>query len=264
MARPTSWLGTSAAPRGADGLLDLLGEQLRAASSSTGRPWQARRTPAMTLARLNGSVTPLRLTTASDRLLDGGEPPAALRAGPAAAGGRAVVGLPRVDDPAVGVVAERAAHRGSPPPRSGPPGCPVACRPAVRTVLWTLLGTSGGCPGENLRTACGRAYNSVTTRCRGTLGRVTQDVQAIRDVGVFRPDTAVTRENIAPQQSHDTPRRRAERPPARRRRTTRAPAKRRRGHDGDLGRPATPTVGTATSGRPAGAAAARRDGPVRR
>src|SRR6266540_3807907 len=35
------------------------------ASSSTGRPWHALRTPAMIFARLNGSVTPLRLTTAS-------------------------------------------------------------------------------------------------------------------------------------------------------------------------------------------------------
>ena len=35
------------------------------ASSSTGRPWQARRTPRTTFSRLNGSVTPLRLTTAS-------------------------------------------------------------------------------------------------------------------------------------------------------------------------------------------------------
>src|SRR3954454_12391275 len=34
------------------------------ASSSTGRPWQALRTPLMILVRLNGSVTPLRLTTA--------------------------------------------------------------------------------------------------------------------------------------------------------------------------------------------------------
>jgi len=29
------------------------------------RPWQARRTPRITFSRLNGSVTPLRLTTAS-------------------------------------------------------------------------------------------------------------------------------------------------------------------------------------------------------
>src|SRR6476659_3712744 len=35
------------------------------ASGSTGRPWQARVTPAITLLRLNGSVTPLRLTTDS-------------------------------------------------------------------------------------------------------------------------------------------------------------------------------------------------------
>src|SRR4029453_17271774 len=32
---------------------------------STGRPWHAFRTPAMIFVRLNGSVTPLRLTTAS-------------------------------------------------------------------------------------------------------------------------------------------------------------------------------------------------------
>ncbi|GGV28246.1 hypothetical protein GCM10010495_50500 [Kitasatospora herbaricolor] len=31
----------------------------------TGRPWQALRTPEMTFSRLNGSVTPLRLTTIS-------------------------------------------------------------------------------------------------------------------------------------------------------------------------------------------------------
>jgi hypothetical protein len=35
------------------------------ASSPTGRPWQAFRTPDMILVRLNGSVTPLRLTIAS-------------------------------------------------------------------------------------------------------------------------------------------------------------------------------------------------------
>ena len=29
------------------------------------RPWQARRTPLITFSRLNGSVTPLRLTTAN-------------------------------------------------------------------------------------------------------------------------------------------------------------------------------------------------------
>lgn len=34
-------------------------------SSSTGRPWHALRTPPMIFVRLNGSVTPLRLTTAS-------------------------------------------------------------------------------------------------------------------------------------------------------------------------------------------------------
>src|SRR5687768_17912385 len=36
------------------------------ASSSTGRPWHALRTPLTTLARLNGSVTPQRFTTDKD------------------------------------------------------------------------------------------------------------------------------------------------------------------------------------------------------
>src|SRR5580704_3961332 len=44
-----------------------------------------------------------------DRLL-GGEPPPALRACPAAADRGAVIGRPAVDDPAVGVPAERAVH----------------------------------------------------------------------------------------------------------------------------------------------------------
>ena len=64
MASPTSWLGTSAAP-----VARMASSTCWASScswsSSTGRPWQARRTPATTLERLNGSLTPLRLTTAS-------------------------------------------------------------------------------------------------------------------------------------------------------------------------------------------------------
>src|SRR4051812_24682696 len=64
MARPTSCAGTSADP------VQRIASSTAAASwanwsSSTGRPWHARRTPATTLERLNGSLTPLRLTTAS-------------------------------------------------------------------------------------------------------------------------------------------------------------------------------------------------------
>src|SRR5882757_9027067 len=64
MARPTSWLGISAQP------VARIDSSTRwaswaSASSSTGRPWQARLTPLMTFSRLNGSVTPERLTTAS-------------------------------------------------------------------------------------------------------------------------------------------------------------------------------------------------------
>src|SRR5665647_1538182 len=62
MAIPTSWASISALP------CDLMSSSTRWASrarssSLTGRPWQALRTPTRTLPRLNGSVTPLRLTT---------------------------------------------------------------------------------------------------------------------------------------------------------------------------------------------------------
>ena len=95
------------------------GRAAASASSSTGLPWQARRTPRTTLSRLNGSVTPLRLTTAStasstvvNRLPHGD-------AGAAAAGGLPVVDLSGVDHPAVRVPTERAAHSIAPPPRAG-------------------------------------------------------------------------------------------------------------------------------------------------
>ena len=81
---------------------------------------------------------------------------------------------------------------------------------SVRAFLWTLLGTSGGCPrGEPEDRACGRAYNSVTTRCRGTLGRATQDVQAIRPSACSAQTLPSPGRDIAPHESHDTPRRRA-------------------------------------------------------
>src|SRR3954447_65844 len=116
---------------------------------------------------------PAALDDGEHRLLDGGEPATAAGARTAPPGGRALVGLPRVDDPAVGVVAERAPH-GDPPP-SGPRT--RACPPPL---LWTPLGTSGGSPGENVGIGCGRAYSSVTTRCRGTLGRAPLHVQEDR------------------------------------------------------------------------------------
>src|SRR5699024_4248417 len=64
IASPTSWLGISASPP------ERIDSSTRcasscSASSSTGRPWHARRTPRTTLSRLNCSVTPERLTTAS-------------------------------------------------------------------------------------------------------------------------------------------------------------------------------------------------------
>jgi hypothetical protein len=64
MASPTSWLGTSAVPF-ARMVSSTFWASTAMASSPTGRPWQALRTPDMTFVRLNGSVTPLRLTMAS-------------------------------------------------------------------------------------------------------------------------------------------------------------------------------------------------------
>src|SRR5689334_14872960 len=63
MARPTSWLGSSAAPL-ARTVSSTFCASSAIESSSTGRPWHALRTPVTILVRLNGSVTPLRLTTA--------------------------------------------------------------------------------------------------------------------------------------------------------------------------------------------------------
>ena len=93
------------AQRAEDGQADLVGVDLGAAlartasstrwpsrarsSSVTGRPWQALRTPASTLSRLNGSVAPERLTTVRLRGLGGGEP-AAARRGTGGAGGSRV------------------------------------------------------------------------------------------------------------------------------------------------------------------------------
>src|SRR3954470_13106791 len=64
MARPTSWAGTSAAPVLRTASSTCWASWARA-SSSTGRPEQALRTPSITFARLNGSVVPERLRTAS-------------------------------------------------------------------------------------------------------------------------------------------------------------------------------------------------------
>src|SRR3954469_4276982 len=100
---------------GADGVLDLLSQQLQLVLVD--RPTLAG--PSHTGDDL-GPVERFAHATALDDgqhgLLDRGEPAPARGAGAAATGGRPLVGLPRVDDPAVGVVAERAAHRGVPPP----------------------------------------------------------------------------------------------------------------------------------------------------
>lgn len=67
MARPTSWVVSSALPV-ARTASSTRWPSLARASSVTGLPWHALRTPEMTLVRLKGSVTPLRLTTISEQV----------------------------------------------------------------------------------------------------------------------------------------------------------------------------------------------------
>ena len=55
--------GDLGAAGGPDRLLDRWCASSASSSSVTGRPWQALRTPATTLSRLNGSAAPERLTT---------------------------------------------------------------------------------------------------------------------------------------------------------------------------------------------------------
>ena len=138
MARPTSSLGTSAAPvarTASSTRLGQLGQRVL-----VDRPALAgRRTPLTTFARLNGSVTPLRLTTASvasstvvNRRPHSGQERRRRMTWPSSC-------LARVDDPRVGVPAVRTPHLRTPPV----PG-PYACRPARPAALWTNLWTNLG------------------------------------------------------------------------------------------------------------------------
>src|SRR5690606_6454389 len=68
---------------------------------------------------------PAALDDREDRLLDRGEPPPALRAGPPPADQLAVLGLPRVDHPRIRVAAVRTAHH--PTPLLVTDGPPTAC-----------------------------------------------------------------------------------------------------------------------------------------
>src|SRR4051794_21261336 len=67
MASPTSWVVSSALPV-ARTASSTRWPSWASASSVTGRPWHALRTPLMTLVRLKGSVTPDRLTTISEHV----------------------------------------------------------------------------------------------------------------------------------------------------------------------------------------------------
>src|SRR5215213_2797285 len=142
MARPTSLLGTSAAPV-ARMASSTCWANSWSWSSATGRPWQARRTPATTLERLKGSLTPLRFTTAStasstvvNLRLHLGQDRRRRVVAPSSASRESMTRLS-----ALWQNGQRIAVRLLPSPH------------LFRRLLWTLLGTSGGCPGENLRTS---------------------------------------------------------------------------------------------------------------
>ena len=107
----------------------------------TGRPWQARRTPATTLLRLKGSTTPLRLTTAStasstvvNRRPHAGHERRRRVVAPSSASRESMTRLSALWQNGQRTALTSSWSGGS----SG-------------DVLWTSLGTSGGCPRENLR-----------------------------------------------------------------------------------------------------------------
>jgi hypothetical protein len=110
MASPTSWLGTSAQPldrtvRLLDPLRELLQRVLVHRPALAGPPDAAH--DLLPAERL-GDAGPL--DHGEHRLLDGGEPPPALRARPAPADDLALVDLAGIHHPRVGMPAERAPH----------------------------------------------------------------------------------------------------------------------------------------------------------
>ncbi len=136
MASPTSWVVSSALPVARTASSTRWPSCARA-SSVTGRPWHALRTPLMTFVRLNGSVTPLPLDHHQRARLHGREPTGAVRTLAAPADRRAVVGRTTVDDAAVGVPAEGAVHGLQPSltarlnsPRQGPSE-PLEAAPSI-------------------------------------------------------------------------------------------------------------------------------------
>src|SRR5829696_4433494 len=151
MASPTSLLGTSAAPV-ARMASSTCWASFCSWSSSTGRPWQARRTPATTFERLNGSLTPLRLTTAStasstvvNRRPHFGQDRRRRVVAPSSASRESMTRL--------SALWQNGQRTGGSPPldraSAAVTATPAASLPPA--VLWTFLGTSGGCRGENLR-----------------------------------------------------------------------------------------------------------------
>src|SRR5215213_3055969 len=133
-------------PGSPDGVLDLLGQLLELVLVDR-TPLAGPPDAGDDLGPVERLAHPAALDDGQDRLLDRGEPALARRAGPPPAGGRALVGLARIDDPAVGVVAEGTPHRRSPPFR----GCARRRRAApargrVSPVRATVCGPSWGHP----------------------------------------------------------------------------------------------------------------------
>ena len=125
--------------------------------------------PAATFSRSKGSRSPERFTTTSGDLLDaleGGEPAAAVDAGPPAADRGAVVGLARVDDLVVEGAAGRTAHASTLPApadlrATGASRWPTwSGAPPLRSTSWSTVRRTS-VPGCDARgrwtTACRRA-----------------------------------------------------------------------------------------------------------
>src|SRR3954447_4285920 len=158
MARPTSLLGTSAEPV-ARTASSTLAASTASCASSTGRPWHARRTPSMTLLRSKGSLTPLRLTTAStgsstvvNRRPHTGHDRRRRVVAPSSVSRESMTRLSGLwqKGQRTGHLLDRRATGGG-----------------RRRVLWTDRGTSGGCPGTDLGKRLWMELHPCHTRCRG-------------------------------------------------------------------------------------------------
>jgi hypothetical protein len=104
-----------------DGVLDPLGQQGQLVLTDRS-PLAGPAHPGDDLRPVERLGDPTALDDGEDRLLDGREPPSTTGTGPTPAGGGSLVGLSRVDHPALRVVAEGATHVVHLLSEVGPPG----------------------------------------------------------------------------------------------------------------------------------------------